>query len=224
MEFNTHHHCVCVLCMITTQLYCVYDLYNISFYTLGRMMVNVSKTISYSEIKDDRIHIGLNEYGIYSVYFFPVSACKYQHELLPSTNTNFICIDRDASMLFLEREYFTILADCKCACQYITYYPKRDVWNILDRLEHLVQLLQNEIDNPSLGEGLDDDMVNYCEEHFDLFFYKVVSTLANDNAGLNYMKVNRTIILDFYQRFIYYMRELFMKEPCIKYLCAAAAF
>lgn len=175
------------------------------------------------EIKEDRIHIGINEYNSNCVYFFPVSSCKYQHELRTSNNGNFICVDREAAMVFLERKYFTAHASDKFALQYITYYPKREILNILELLDKLVTALERNIDHPSLGEELYEDMIAYCEWKFDFFMYKVVSTIFGDSCGLNHMKAIRLIILDFYQRFGYNIRELFSKEPHKQYLCFAAA-
>lgn len=176
-----------------------------------------------NEIKEDRINIGVNEYGSDCVYFFPVASCKYQHELRATEKVNFICVDREASVTFLEREYFAMHVDDKYPMQYVTYYPKCVVLKILGRLDNRVQALERDINNTSLGEELDEDMVAYCECQFDLFMCKVVSTIADDSCELNYMKAIRSIVLDFYQRFAYYIKELFIKEPHKQYLCVAAA-
>lgn len=176
-----------------------------------------------SVIKEDRIHIGINEYDSNCVYFFPVESYKYQHELSSSEDSNFLSIDREASVTFLEREYFTMHVDEKYPIQYITYYPKHVVLKILEQLDKHIQALERNSENPLLDEGLDDDMVAYCEWQFDFFMYKVISTIAGDSCGLNYMKAIRSIILDFYKRFGYHIMELFRKEPHKQYLCVAAA-
>ena len=178
---------------------------------------------------DDRIYIGLNEPFSSSVDFFPVAGYKYKYEPSLSESCFSISIEEDVTYAFLGKKYLIPLLPKKINAYRspwtndgyepwgINYYSKREIRIMFEQMERLIWLLENDYTNPVLRQELDSKMLIYLKDNFDMLLY--YATTMDADEQFNFMIINRAVIIDFYRRFMKYIRIMFKKEPNKPYLC-----
>lgn len=88
---------------------------------------------------------------------------------------------------------------------------------MFEQMERLIWLLENDYTNPVLRQELDSKMLIYLKDNFDMLLY--YATTMDADEQFNFMIINRAVIIDFYRRFMKYIRIMFKKEPNKPYLC-----
>ena len=84
-------------------------------------------------------------------------------------------------------------------------------------LERGVESVEDIGSNPVLRQELDSKMLIYLKDNFDMLLY--YATTMDADEQFNFMIINRAVIIDFYRRFMKYIRIMFKKEPNKPYLC-----
>ena len=178
---------------------------------------------------DDRIYISVNEAFSSAVKFFPVAEYKYQYEPSISDSRFFISIEEDVSYAFLAKKYLIPLFSKKYNAHRplwtnngyepwgINYYSKREISIMFEQVERLIGLLENDYTNPILRQELNTKMLIHLKGKLDMLLYYVM--LMDKDEQFNFMISNRAVIIDFYRRFMKYIRIMFKKEPHKQYLC-----